>query len=78
MATPEEGHCESRDDKTHCNCWWDGARCCSCGHGASSHDPLECDACKRVIRENEHNPESTREWWEAGHHVCGRPDEESQ
>jgi len=28
----DEGHCEARNDETHCQCWWDGDECCNCGH----------------------------------------------
>ena len=27
----EETPCPKRDDKQHCNCWYDGAACCACG-----------------------------------------------
>ena len=26
-----ETPCPKRDDKTHCTCWYDGGKCCSCG-----------------------------------------------
>lgn len=29
---PSEGYCSVREDETHCDCWWDGEACCSCGH----------------------------------------------
>ena len=28
--TSAEGHCRRRDDEQHCDCWWDGAKCCAC------------------------------------------------
>ncbi len=27
-----EGYCDKREDETHCEHWWDGEPCCSCGH----------------------------------------------
>ena len=32
--TSAEGHCRNRADKTHCEHWWDGEKCCSCGAAA--------------------------------------------
>lgn len=32
----KEGYCPNRKDKTHCECWWDGEKCCSCGDGIIS------------------------------------------
>ena len=32
----EETPCPKRDDKQHCNCWYDGEACCACGAPASS------------------------------------------
>ena len=26
-----ESACPAREDATHCDCWWDGDPCCSCG-----------------------------------------------
>lgn len=26
-----DGYCPKREDKTHCEHWWDGQPCCSCG-----------------------------------------------
>ena len=31
-----------------------------------------CMKCEAMLRTDIHNPESQREWYEAGHHVCGR------
>lgn len=31
-AKEVDGGCASREDGTHCMCWWDGdSPCCSCG-----------------------------------------------
>lgn len=27
----DEEYCPRREDETHCECWWDGDACCSCG-----------------------------------------------
>ena len=29
--TDWETDCPEREDKTHCNCWYDGKVCCACG-----------------------------------------------
>ena len=31
LATVEEGACPVNDDGVHCEHWWDGGSCCSCG-----------------------------------------------
>jgi hypothetical protein len=29
----DNGYCPNREDKIHCECWWDErGPCCSCGH----------------------------------------------
>lgn len=28
----QETPCPKRDDKIHCNCWYDGKPCCACGY----------------------------------------------
>lgn len=32
--TPVEGEtsCPAREDEQHCNCWYDGKKCCGCGN----------------------------------------------
>lgn len=32
----EDGYCGRREDKTHCEHWWDGKACCTCGWPAES------------------------------------------
>lgn len=32
-ATHWETPCPKREDKQHCDCWYDGERCCACGDG---------------------------------------------
>ncbi len=27
----KETACPKREDKIHCDCWYDGDRCCACG-----------------------------------------------
>ncbi len=27
----DETPCPAREDKIHCNCWYDGEACCACG-----------------------------------------------
>jgi hypothetical protein len=34
LSPQDEGLCYAREDEQHCNCWWDGNACCSCGHPA--------------------------------------------
>lgn len=29
----DAGYCLKREDEQHCVHWWDGGKCCSCGHG---------------------------------------------
>ncbi len=33
-AVEEETPCPVRDDKQHCDCWYDGQACCACGDPA--------------------------------------------
>jgi hypothetical protein len=37
------GWCPVRANRTHCKCWWEGARCCGCGHGPEL-EPEESEA----------------------------------
>jgi hypothetical protein len=30
-VSAEDGACDAREDGIHCECWWDGGTCCSCG-----------------------------------------------
>jgi hypothetical protein len=30
-GSDEETPCPKREDKQHCNCWYDGKPCCACG-----------------------------------------------
>lgn len=34
------GYCGSRADKTHCEHWWDGGKCCSCGSPAMTDEEI--------------------------------------
>ena len=39
------GMCPKQEDRTHCECWWDGKPCCSCGY-----DPgVTCDETGQYI-----------------------------
>jgi len=38
-----ETPCPDREDKQHCNCWYDGDKCCSCGDAASPEQPAPQD-----------------------------------
>lgn len=38
VSTPQEDssyeeseNCRKREDAQHCNCWYDGEKCCACG-----------------------------------------------
>lgn len=33
-----ETPCPKREDKYHCNCWYDGEPCCACGDDAGEID----------------------------------------
>ncbi len=33
----KETPCTKREDKIHCECWWDGDKCCACGAPEMSH-----------------------------------------
>ena len=35
-----EGFCKARDDRTHCEHWWDGDGCCSCGAPAMTQEEM--------------------------------------
>ena len=35
-STDAETPCPKREDRIHCNCWWDGDACCACGALAMS------------------------------------------
>lgn len=35
----DEEACCKRDDKQHCNCWYDGKACCACGVGTDQRPP---------------------------------------
>lgn len=39
-ATVEEGHCHAREDCIHCDHWWDGDGCCSCGAPAMTQEEM--------------------------------------
>ena len=45
MTYPEpddwETECPKRDDKQHCNCWYDGKACCACGASGLSEAEME-------------------------------------
>lgn len=32
LSIQDEGFCYSREDESHCECWWDGGECCNCNH----------------------------------------------
>lgn len=38
--TSEHGACAEREDGTHCECWWDGGTCCSCGAVAMTDEEM--------------------------------------
>lgn len=38
----DEDCCEENEDEIHCQCWYDGHECCSCGELAS--DDENCEA----------------------------------
>lgn len=44
-----ETECLEREDKKHCNCWYDGEVCCACGDATEMTDE-EVDALEQ--REN--------------------------
>lgn len=33
-----ETDCPKRDDQMHCNCWYDGGRCCACGDDPATEE----------------------------------------
>jgi len=33
-----ETECPKREDKQHCNCWYDGDACCACGDPATNSE----------------------------------------
>lgn len=35
-----ETDCPKREDRMHCNCWYDGGRCCACGDDTRTEDEL--------------------------------------
>jgi hypothetical protein len=35
----DETPCPKRDDGQHCDCWYDGLECCSCGDPAELPEP---------------------------------------
>jgi hypothetical protein len=35
-----ETPCPMREDGIHCNCWYDGSVCCSCGAPGTTEGPL--------------------------------------
>lgn len=38
--------CPKRDDKQHCNCWYDGEPCCACGDNTVPAEPqVWCKNC---------------------------------
>jgi hypothetical protein len=37
----DETPCPKREDKQHCNCWYDGERCCACGDEAAPVERAE-------------------------------------
>ena len=39
----EETECPSREDDLHCNCWYDGDKCCACGASEKSDEDRERD-----------------------------------
>ena len=43
-----ETECPKREDKTHCNCWYDGLACCACGAAAD-------EAMLAIIKEDEND-----------------------
>ena len=34
LVENDETPCPKREDKQHCNCWYDGEACCACGDPA--------------------------------------------
>jgi hypothetical protein len=38
----DETSCPKRDDKQHCNCWYDGEACCACGDKAVNMKSANC------------------------------------
>lgn len=38
--TSEEGYCHAREDQVHCEHWWDGDGCCSCGAPAMTQEEM--------------------------------------
>ena len=42
-----ETPCPNREDGIHCNCWYDGGRCCACGD-----DTKETDEHKEFERDS--------------------------
>jgi hypothetical protein len=49
--------CPQRQDKKHCECWYDGRPCCSCGDESLGVPVDQSLRAKHFQRERE-------EWWE--------------
>lgn len=49
-CTPDEGWCEAREDRTHCNHWWECEPCCSCGHDGGGEADCDCPKHARQRR----------------------------
>ncbi len=38
-----ETPCPVQEDRKHCNCWYDGDACCSCGAGPVKQEEINAD-----------------------------------
>lgn len=45
-----ETACPKREDRQHCNCWYDGKACCACGDPATE-DLEKFEADSGIIRD---------------------------
>lgn len=50
MPTEEETPCPKREDKQHCNCWYDGEACCACGDNPAAVPAPETEPDCQVCR----------------------------
>ena len=47
MSLGLETPCPARKDGLHCNCWYDGDGCCSCGNDPDHGPGCDCDRTEK-------------------------------
>lgn len=68
VETEWETPCPKRDDKQHCNCWYDGEACCACGAAA-----VECTCIHGAFTKVQHVTTSREDCPVHGVVLAGRP-----